>query len=320
MKRLVFLCTMLCIAQFTFAQTTTSYGSLTGSGGLYNSNFGYGAGRITTGNNNSFLGSLSGYFNTTGHDNVFSGHKAGYKNTTGFGNVFNGFIAGENNTTGDDNVFVGNRAGTKNSTGYQNTFLGTIAGNDNTNGTKNVFLGYGAGYKNTTGNANVFIGYRAGFNATGSNKLYIDNTSTASPLIYGDFSANGVGINTNKLSDGEINYTLSVNGKVRATEVKVYTGWADYVFEEDYKLRSLQAVEQYIKQYKHLPDVPSAKVVEKQGIFVGEMHATLLRKIEELTLYIIQLEKDKKTIKTQYTQLNARLKTLENLLQNSPKK
>ncbi|KXX71263.1 hypothetical protein [Flammeovirga sp. SJP92] len=86
-------------------------------------------------------------------------------------------------------------------------------------------------------------------------------------------------------------YKLSVAGKIRAEEVKVYTGWADYVFEEDYNLKSLSEVEAHIKEHKHLPDVPSAKEVEENGVNVGETEAMLLRKIEELTLYTIEQEK-----------------------------
>ena len=119
---------------------------------------------------------------------------------------------------------------------------------------------------------------------------------------------NALGINTRQLSDAGTNYTLSINGKMRANEVKVYTGWADYVFEDDYELRSLKAVEKFIKKHKHLPDVPSAKVVEKNGIFVGEMNATLLRKIEELTLYMIDLKKEVETLKKENKALKAIIK------------
>jgi hypothetical protein len=63
------------------------------------------------------------------------------------------------------------------------------------------------------------------------------------------------------------------------------------VFDEDYDLMSLSEVESFIKENKHLPDVPSAKEVKKDGLDVAEMNATLLKKVEELTLHIIELEK-----------------------------
>ncbi|MEO6003413.1 MAG: bZIP transcription factor [Opitutus sp.] len=84
---------------------------------------------------------------------------------------------------------------------------------------------------------------------------------------------------------------LSVHGTVRAMEVIVDTGWADYVFAADYRLAPLSEVEQTIVQSGHLPGVPSAKDVAENGISLGQMQATLLAKIEELTLHQIAQEK-----------------------------
>lgn len=87
-------------------------------------------------------------------------------------------------------------------------------------------------------------------------------------------------------------YKLSVNGKIICTELKVKSNiWADFVFNDDYNLRKLEEVENYIKDNKHLPDVPSEKEVHENGISVGEMDAILLQKIEELTLYTIEQQK-----------------------------
>lgn len=86
---------------------------------------------------------------------------------------------------------------------------------------------------------------------------------------------------------------LSVNGNIRAKEIKVEsTNWPDYVFEEGYNIGTLKGLESYIKTNKHLPDMPSAKEVAANGIELGEMNKKLLKKIEELTLHLI--EKDKK--------------------------
>ncbi|MCK9403725.1 MAG: hypothetical protein M0Q26_10040 [Chitinophagaceae bacterium] len=85
---------------------------------------------------------------------------------------------------------------------------------------------------------------------------------------------------------------LSVNGNISTKKLIVtQTGWSDYVFDKDYKLRSLQSLEAYINQYKHLPEVPTAKEVEAKGISVGDNQALLLKKIEELTLYVIAQQK-----------------------------
>ncbi|MDQ3290013.1 MAG: TMF family protein, partial [Bacteroidota bacterium] len=83
----------------------------------------------------------------------------------------------------------------------------------------------------------------------------------------------------------------------------VNTGWCDYVFEEGYNLMPLYEVEKYINTNKHLPDVPSAAEVEKNGIEVGEMNATLLRKIEELTLHMIELKKENDALKSRLDNL-----------------
>jgi hypothetical protein len=112
----------------------------------------------------------AGWTNTTGNYNTFLGESAGYSNTTGYGNTFLGRTAGDSNTTGYGNIFLGNAAGNYNTTGNSNTFLGNFSG-----------------YVNNTGSGNIFLGDHAGYHETGSNKLYIDNSSTTTPLIYGEF-------------------------------------------------------------------------------------------------------------------------------------
>jgi hypothetical protein len=102
------------------------------------------------------------------------------------------------------------------------------------------------------------------------------------------FVQGNVGIGTT--SPGS--FKLAVEGKIGAREINVTTAaWSDYVFNEDYKLRSLKEVNQYTKENKHLPEIPSAKEVIENGQNLGEMNALLLKKIEELTLYVIELKK-----------------------------
>jgi len=97
---------------------------------------------------------------------------------------------------------------------------------------------------------------------------------------------------------------LAVNGKIHTKEVKVdLIGWSDFVFYEDYKLPSLATVEKHIKEKGHLKDIPSAKDVKENGIYLGEMDAKLLQKIEELTLYTIQQQKEIKELKLLVHQL-----------------
>jgi hypothetical protein len=87
-------------------------------------------------------------------------------------------------------------------------------------------------------------------------------------------------------------FKLAVNGSIKAREIRVSNqNWADYVFAKNYKLKPLAEVEKYIKKYKHLPNMPSAQVVENEGIDLSKMQSKLMEKIEELTLYIIEQNK-----------------------------
>ena len=103
-------------------------------------------------------------------------------------------------------------------------------------------------------------------------------------------------INTNMMigpGNPTAGYALSVNGKIISEEVRVEAdvSWPDYVFENKYPLIALTELESYINNNKHLPNIPSAQEVKKEGIALGDMNKRLLEKIEELTLYIIQQEK-----------------------------
>lgn len=119
--------------------------------------------------------------------------------------------------------------------------------------------------------------------------------------------ANGGWARTIFKCDGITKLTISkenvaVDGLLVAEEIEVRDVAADYVFEEDYKLRSLEEVETYIKANKHLPGVAPAAETEK-GIKVGEFNEKLLEKIEELTLYVIELKKQNDTLKSKVSAL-----------------
>lgn len=85
-------------------------------------------------------------------------------------------------------------------------------------------------------------------------------------------------------------YKLAVNGSIRANAVRVESGWADYVFNENYPLLSMLDLRAYIKENGHLPNVPTADEVEENGVDVSESIEMLLVKVEELTLYVLELE------------------------------
>ena len=114
-----------------------------------------------------------------------------------------------------------------------------------------------------------------------------------------------IGIGTSNFTDGADTYRLSVKGKVRAEEVKVYNTWADYVFSPAYELPTLKQVESYIAKNGHLPNVPSAKEITEKGLPLGEMAKIQQEKIEELTLYLIQQNKEIEELKSQVKALLA---------------
>ena len=138
----------------------------------------------------------------------------------------------------------------------------------------------------------------------------------------GYFSGN-VGIKTQTPRD----YELAVNGKIRAREIKVEaSNWPDYVFEEGYKVETLQKLDSYIKANKHLPGMPSAKEVAENGVQLGEMNKLLLKKVEELTLHLIDehnktLVRDTEIeeLKTLFKQQQSHLNKIEHKLRKNEK-
>lgn len=130
----------------------------------------------------------------------------------------------------------------------------------------------------TYGTGGIYLNY---FSGTGT---YICNGTNG---VVASFLQNGnVGIGTNPTT-----YKLEVCGTIRAKEVRVETGWCDYVFANDYKLRPLSEVESFIKENKHLPEVTPGDEIESNGLEVGKASAQMIKKIEELTLYAIEQQK-----------------------------
>jgi hypothetical protein len=116
--------------------------------------------------------------------------------------------------------------------------------------------------------------------------LNIDNNVSA---VNGNFSGSLYVTGLSRLGNG---FECSYDGQVRTKSLTVtLSGWSDFVFDEDYRLPSLYELEKYVTTNRHLPDIPSAKEVEDNGVDLGEMNAKLLQKVEELTLYVIDLQK-----------------------------
>lgn len=298
-------CVSTAIAQTALnTSSITSYGYASAKQSNYGTFLGSYAGRdiSQSANNSCFIGCYAGLLTTTGSHNTFVGRSAGYYNTVGNGN----------------------------------TALGTMSLQNNSTGSYNTSIGSFSGYKVGSGSHNVFIGYQAGYYETGSNKLYISNSSTTQPLIYGDFSIKKLTINGMLSVEGNItapgslslggsvwatagirapslelkngtnvwarinNNTFIIDGTIKAKLVNVVTDvWADDVFDEGYKAPTIGEIESYIAANKHLPGVPSAAEVVENGIDVANMSATLLRKIEELTLLVIEQNKTIEQLKQQ---------------------
>ena len=124
------------------------------------------------------------------------------------------------------------------------------------------------------------------------------------------FYENGkVAIGVQSVPEG---YLLAVDGKIRTREVRVDIDvWPDYVFQRDYELPSLESVQKFIAINGHLKDIPSAELIEKEGIAIGDMNKKLLEKIEELTLYLIEQNSRIKSLEQQRGALLERLEKLE---------
>ena len=105
------------------------------------------------------------------------------------------------------------------------------------------------------------------------------------------------------------NYKLAVNGTIHAKKIEVdLDNWSDYVLKDDYNLKSLDEVEKFIKKNGHLPNIPSESEVKTNGIDLGGMNAKLLQKIEELTLYMIDMKKENDELRKDVTKLRKKIK------------
>ncbi|MBB6126350.1 autotransporter outer membrane beta-barrel domain-containing protein [Mucilaginibacter lappiensis] len=146
----------------------------------------------------------------------------------------------------------------------------------------------------------------------------------------GIFMSNNVGtpvftvLHTGNVGIGQTNpqNKLDVNGTVHSKAVTIdLNGWSDYVFKKDYQLRPLSEVKAYIDQNQHLPEIPSEQEMVKKGLDVSEMNKLLMKKVEELTLYLIEKDQNEKKqeqtnqeLKNQVTTLRVQLEFLSKVI------
>ena len=142
--------------------------------------------------------------------------------------------------------------------------------------------------------------------------------------IYGNIylsppGSNGIGSRT--LTDLDIKNSIALrvgaDGTVYAKKIIVSTTtFPDYVFKKDYRLLSLSEVKAYIDQHQHLPETPSEQEIVKDGLNLAEMNKLLMKKVEELTLYLIENERKDKEKDTSLEEMKKRITELEKALQN----
>jgi len=206
---------------------------------------------------------------------------------------------------------------------YTNLFLGGAI-KDNNDGTFTVIGDGGSNYfaairmDNGTSNLGTINFYTGP--STGGSNYTVTNANLASNLCMTMTNGN-VAIGTTDPKG----YKFAVNGNAIATSmtVKLNSNWPDYVFKKDYQLPSLEEVKTYIDQNHHLPEMPSEDKIAKDGVNLGEMNKLLVKKMEELTLYLIEKDnKDKEQtaqLTSQQEQINKLKGQIELLIKNSSK-
>jgi trimeric autotransporter adhesin len=296
----------------------------------------------TTGNSNTAIGFAALSTNTTGETNTAIGGGSLNNNTVGNNNTGIGTSALFFNTSGIFNTAIGGQALVNNNTGSYNTFIGSYADVGSGNLSNSTAIGNGAivnvsntiqlgnnavtqMYVGTGTNAKVIAG---GLQITGGSlgagkvltsdafgvatwqvpsgggtSHFTDATIGAGNII--NTNTGGVIIGTG-ITSAPAGYKLYVSDGIITEKVKVAiknsTDWADYVFEKNYHLPEIGTLAQYIAINKHLPGIPSANEIAKDGGFeLGKTTIKLLEKIEELTLYVIQLKKEIDEIKLKET-------------------
>ncbi len=312
----------------------SGYESLFKNTKSYNSAYGYAALRNNiSGEENTVIGYRALFKNNAGNSNTVVGANA-LINGTGSGNIAIGKDAMYSQTSGDFNMALGYAATVTKPNLTNAIAIGRSAKVSASNsmvlgGTGQFAVNVGIGTSNPNSMLELYGNNKAlsfrnendhdvlliGTDGRGNGEFYLRNKSGENRVyISGANNENiyfnnggAVGIGTTTMGG----HKLAVEGSIGAREIKVEASeWADYVFDENYQLPALQLVDAYIKENKHLIGVPSEAEVLSNGIDLARMDATLLKKIEELTLYIIEQEKQIQELKA----MNAEVEILKQAL------
>ncbi|SDD03372.1 tail fiber domain-containing protein [Williamwhitmania taraxaci] len=312
------------IGQFAgYSGTALKNNIFIGDSSGYNSNnqfatnnvfIGYAAGKNTQSYNNIFLGNQAGWSNSGGQNNIAIGDKAGYSNTTSQ-NIFIGTEAGKSNTTGSFNIMMGRYTGRNVTTGSQQILIGGGAGGSLTTGNENIMLGSNAGAIND-GDRNIFIGNSAGWSNTGSNniimgykvgyayfqtvsnRLIIDNSQVAAPLIWGEFDNRRLVINGTN-TNNSTNRNFFVNGSAGGTG-----GWFN---DSDMRLKkSIKTIQNPLEKVMALHGVNfewKDTSNHEKGIQIG----FIAQEAEKIIPEVVNYSKENDVYSMQYAPITALL-------------
>ena len=311
--------------------TTANYNLFMGNGS---------GGATTTGSGNTAIGDGSGLHNTTGQRNVSIGQYAGLNNQTGTDNVFIGYgaKAGTANPTNVTNsVAIGANAivnvsnsvilgGSGVNVGIGNSApsarLEISSGVSNTAGIKLTNLTYSyvpsvnaSKFLTVDGSGNVILATYVACTRVGADESVVESLWERKGSFLQSMKGEAIIIGSG-VSQTPADYNLFVSKGILTEKVKVAVKntaeWSDKVFAPSYKLQSLDNVAAYIGQHQHLPGIPSAQEMVEKGNDLHQTDAKLLEKIEELTLYMIELEKRVRRQDEQNRQLQRTVAQLRN--------
>ncbi|MBL4710684.1 MAG: tail fiber domain-containing protein [Flavobacteriales bacterium] len=320
------------------------------------------AGRSDNGSNNKnvYFGNSAGQFSNTGENNVGIGYRALRANTSGSNNIGIGEDAFRRNKTGSFNLAIGSNAmdnaenldsnmaigfnaltniveGAGNiaigqgalqdkTSGSYNVGVGVAVLENNLLGSRNTAVGRQAGY-NSEGSGNVFLGYRAGFNEGGDDKLYIDNSSTTSPLIWGDFANDSLVINGDLAVTGNITYVgtiTDVSDRRLKEDFDTLTKVMDLVNQlqaYSYRMKSNHSGErefgliaQEVK--KVFPEM--VKIIDQEKGYMGvnylQLVAILIEGLKEQQSLIADFENRQDVSKQKLNELKAQVENIKSSL------
>ena len=312
-----------------YFNTAVGYSNLFSvTSGISNTSIGYGNLKYnTTGNYNLGAGIYGLRNNTVGGQNVALGYSClitsdsgSYNTAVGvaalyymhgnnqYNTAVGGYSALQNMITGNNNTAIGGRrAGYNLTTGNNNTFVGSYAGEGSTASALNnaTAIGYQASVQSDNtiilGN-NSIVGVAFGNGLSTANAMLEVQNNTSNNTIINLENSRGA-----KLLSLDSSGNCFINGNTKTRKLIVtQTGWSDYVFDDNYSLMPLSKVDEFIRVNRHLPDIPTTKEINESGVDVGNVQSLLLKKVEELTLYVIeqnkrieQLSKDNNILKAE---------------------